>query len=313
MNNNTQLPEATRLRMEKSGYRFVGENLHSAVKPCTWVKKSIRSEGVCYKEKFYHKYHKTESHRCMQMSPSILCCNACVYCWRDVSSCNGTKWQGKVDDPEVILNESITAHISLLAGFKGSATADKKKWKESQDPTQIAISLIGEPTFYPRLSELIELSKNRGMAAYLVSNGQLPENIKNIHEPSQLYLSLDAPTKEIYQKIDVPKFKDFWERINKTIELFPSFSCKKAIRLTIVKGWNDNHVKEYAKLIEKTNADFVEVKSYMWVGYSQYRLGIEAMPNYEEIQEFAKKVNNELGYKYANESEPSRVVLLSKK
>ena len=313
MDCNVTLPEETRLRMEKSGYRFVGKNFHSVVKPCTWVKKSIRDEGVCYKEKFYKKYHNTESHRCMQMSPSVLCCNACVYCWRDVSSCNGTKWIGKIDDPEEILNQSIKAHQKLLVGFKGSSTANKKKWKESQDPTQIAISLIGEPTFYPRLSELIELSKKRGMAAYLVTNGQLPENLEKITEPSQLYLSLDAPTKEIYKKIDVPKFKNFWERIEKTINLFPSFSCKKAIRLTIVKGWNNSHAKEYAKLIEKTDADFVEVKAYMWIGYSQYRLGIESMPNHSEIQNFANKVNEHLGYIYKDESEPSRVVLLSRK
>jgi tRNA wybutosine-synthesizing protein 1 len=71
--------------------------------------------------------------------------------------------------------------------------------------------------------------------------------------------------------------------------------------------------KEFAKLIEKAEPDFVEVKSYMYVGYSRQRLSIENMPLHEEAKEFAEKINESLGYHFAGESKPSRVVLLSKR
>ena len=40
-------------KLEKSGYRFVGNNGHAATKICHWTKQSILDKGVCYKEQFY--------------------------------------------------------------------------------------------------------------------------------------------------------------------------------------------------------------------------------------------------------------------
>ena len=68
--------------------------------------------------------------------------------------------------------------------------------------------------------------------------------------------------------------------------------------------------EEYAKLIEKANPDFVEVKAYMCVGSSRERLTPDNMPTFDEVASFAQKIGDECGRKIVNESEVSRVVLL---
>ena len=69
--------------------------------------------------------------------------------------------------------------------------------------------------------------------------------------------------------------------------------------------------EEYAKLIQKANPDYVEVKAYMCVGSSRDRLTLENMPTFDEIKKFAKEIGDECGREIVNESEISRVVLLS--
>jgi len=305
------IDEEHRMLLEKQQYGLVGR--HSAVKVCEWTKKSLRGQGVCYKEKFYGKLHGIKSHGCLQMTPAAYFCpNRCVYCWRATDKTVADTMNGvEEDEPKDIVAGAIEAQRKLLSGFKGFSGTDMAKWREAQNPTNVAISLTGEPTAYSRISELISAFK-KNMAVFLVTNGQFPERLEGISEPSQLYLSLDAPTKEIYKKIDVPQFPDFWNRFERTIDMMPSFSCKKAVRLTIVKGWNDKNIDDYVGLIERTDADFVEVKSYMHVGFSQYRLPLEAMPVHTEIAAFASKLNEKLNYDYADEDVRSRVVLLAK-
>ena len=68
--------------------------------------------------------------------------------------------------------------------------------------------------------------------------------------------------------------------------------------------------EEYAKLIQKADPDFVEVKAYMCVGSSRDRLTLDNMPTFDEVADFATKIGNECGREIVNESEISRVVLL---
>jgi tRNA wybutosine-synthesizing protein 1 len=295
--------------LEKQQYRLAGK--HSAVKLCTWLKKSMRDLGVCYKEKFYG----IKSHRCLQMTPSISWCpNRCLYCWRSIEETSDNDMDPKdIDDPKTILDSAIEQQRSLIVGFKGFDGTNIEKFKEAQNPNQIAISLSGEPTSYPKINELVEEAKSRGMTTFVVTNGQFPNRLKDL-DPYQLYLSIDAPTKEIYKKLDQPKYKDFWDRFIESAKIMGQKSCKKAVRLTIVQGFNDNHIKEYIDLIELTKADYIEVKAYMHVGFSQNRLPKSAMPTHIYIQEFAKQLenNSKNKYKITKESPESRVVLLER-
>jgi tRNA wybutosine-synthesizing protein 1 len=211
------------------------------------------------------------------------------------------------------LEEAIRARAELLSGFKGNPKVDKKKWEEAIKPTNIAISLSGEPTLYPKLSELIEESHKLGMKTFLVTNGTMPKVLEELDPlPWQLYVTLPAPDKETYVKLCRPVIKDGWERLNKTLELLQSLSTRKVIRLTMVKGWNMINPKSYRKLIEKAQPDFIEVKAYEWVGESQKRLPMEAMPFMDDIRNFARKIADETSYIYKDEFKPSGVVLLSK-
>ncbi|NOQ56197.1 MAG: 4-demethylwyosine synthase TYW1 [Nanohaloarchaea archaeon] len=301
------LPENIKAILEKQKYRIAGN--HSAVKLCTWTKKSLRGEGVCYKEKFYG----IKCHRCLQMTPAVSWCpNRCIFCWRAIEKTLGPEMTGTVDAPETILEAAIAAQRNLLTGFKGFEGTDMKKWKEAQDPNQIAISLSGEPTAYPLISDFIDMCNRKNMTTFLVTNGQFPDRLENMAKPYQMYLSVDAPTKDMYKKMDAPIFKDYWERFTKTVDLMSSFTSRKAVRLTLVKGMNMSHIKEYAKIIEKINPDFVEVKAYMNVGFSKYRLSRDAMPLHVEIKDFSEKLGKELSYNLTDESAPSRVVLLER-
>jgi tRNA wybutosine-synthesizing protein 1 len=51
----------------------------------------------------------------------------------------------------------------------------------------------------------------------------------------------------------------------------------------------------------------------MHVGFSNLRLGYEAMPEHKEVYDFAVRLAESTGYKILDESVESRVVLLSKR
>ena len=294
----------TKSYLEKQHYKVIGS--HSAVKLCTWTKKSLRGEDVCYKEKFYG----IKSHRCCQMSPCLACTNQCVFCWRELSTPTALEWGWDIDEPEQIIKGCIEKQRKLLEGYKGYPRVNMKRFEEAQNPNQFAISLSGEPTMYSKLKELI-LELNKKGSTFLVTNGMFPDKLKGL-SPTQLYVSVDAPNKKIYSKIDRPGFKDAWERLNKTLEVVSDMSCRRVLRLTLVKGLNMVDEEGYANLIKKAKPDFVEAKAYMWVGSSRQRLTIENMPRHHEIKEFAEKIAKTANLKILDEKEESRVVLLGK-
>ena len=295
--------------LEHSGYRFVGQHGHAACKICHWTRESIVNRGVCYKQKFYG----IESHRCLQMSPAVpFCQQKCSFCWRDLSLTE-TEWSGSWDDPETIIDEAIKAHNLLLCGYYGNDKADKKKLEELKQPTNAAISLAGEPTLYPEIDELIGEFNHRGFSTFLVSNGQYYKKLENLrNEPTQTYLSLDAPNSKIYKSLCNPQINDGWDNLNKSLNILNGFSNNTAIRITMVKGRNMTSPEDYAKLIEIADPTYVEVKAYMCVGSSRERLTLDNMPTYNEVKDFASKIGSYCGRKVTDGSEISRVVLLTK-
>ena len=294
-------------KLESSGYRFVGSHNHAAAKICHWTKQSILDRGVCYKEKFYG----IESHRCLQMAPAVPNCQQkCEFCWRDLSYTQ-TQWDGEYDDPKTIIDEAIEAQNNLLCGFFGNDKANKEKLEESKTPTNAAISLAGEPMLYPEIDELIAEFNRRNFTTFVVSNGQCVDKLKNLeNEPYQLYLSLDAPTKKIYNEVCQPQISEGWDNLNQSLDTLASFNSRTCIRTTCVKGRNMINPEKYGELIKKSNPDFVEIKAYMCVGSSRYRLTPDNMPTFDEVKSFAQKIGENCGKKIVNESEVSRGVLL---
>jgi tRNA wybutosine-synthesizing protein 1 len=297
-----------KLDLEKQGYRVVGN--HSAVKICSWTKNSLRNKGVCYKCTFYG----IQSWRCVQMTPALQYCNfRCWHCWRDISTAS-KEWSGVVDDPKEIVDGCIKEHIKILVGFGGSNSVNRQRYGDVKKPLHFAISLSGEPTMYPRLPELIDEIKSRGMTAFLVTNGSFPDMIEKLigHEPTQFYITMAAPYKELFEKETNPLIKDAWERFSKSLEVMKRLNCRKVIRLTLTKGYNMQEPERYGELIKKCSFDFVECKGYMHVGYSRKRLSQDNMPSHDEIRDFAEKVAKVARLKYIDEKPESSVVLLMK-
>ncbi|MFH1199846.1 MAG: 4-demethylwyosine synthase TYW1 [Candidatus Micrarchaeota archaeon] len=306
------LTEVQLAQMGKAGYEFAGRHRHSAAKACLWTKKSIRLEGECYKSKFYG----IASHRCLQMSPAIPFCNhACVFCWRNPSLHN-LAWKGGADSPKEIIDGCIQAQRHLLNGFPGNPKASIGKWREAQQPAHAAISLDGEPTLYPMLPQLIKEFHERGMTTFLVTNGSRPDALMMLDDngalPTQLYISFSSYDAESYAKTSVPMYEGAWEKFNESLGVLAALKGKTrtVLRMTVIKGVNDSHAGEYAALIRKSGADYVEAKAYMALGSSRARLGAGKMPSHAEIKRFAAALAGESGYIAADEHEPSRVVLL---
>lgn len=283
---------------ELKGYQIVGR--HSAVKTCLWLKKSLKDEGYCYKQKFYG----IASHRCLQMSPALICNLSCIHCWRPLDLMPPfNEW----DEPEFIFEESIKAQHRLLSGFHGTEGVNRRKLEEAYRPNQVAISLIGEPTLYPRIDELIEVYRRNGFTTFLVTNGTNPQAVERV-EPYQLYLSITAWNAESHRLL---QGRDQWDKVEKTMRIMAEKDSRTVIRLTLMRDVNMDP-ERFVEIVNRVQPDFIEAKAYMHLGHSRLRLDRSAMPSHEEIREFSERLSRLTGYDVKDESEVSRVVLLER-
>jgi len=308
----TLVPPSLIKTFKKQKYHLVGR--HSAVKRCRWLYETLIHDRSCYKQKFYG----IKTHQCIQMTPALFyCTQRCLFCWRAQSGDLGIIWNEtkmpKWNSPEEIVEGNIKAQLKILSGYKGNKKTNQQKLKEALKPKHAAISLTGEPTLYKPIGELIQAYHRRGFTTFLVSNGTVPSALAKLsHEPTQLYISVCAPDKETHKQVCRPQIPKAWEKLNETLELLPSFKCPTVIRMTSVRKLNMKNAEAYAKLIEKANSTYIELKAYVHVGFSRLRLNYENMPSHREIRDFAMQLGKEIGYNMIDESEDSRVVLLSR-
>lgn len=299
------LDERLKAILDRQHYRVVGA--HSGVKLCHWLGERLLRGRSCYKENFYG----IRSHRCLQMTPALNhCTQTCLFCWR---------YQGlsersitRPDDPTDVLEGAIAAHRKLITGYKGDPRCPAVLWEEANEPRHVAISLSGEPTLYESLGALIEECHKREMTTFLVTNGTCPEALKRLNPlPTQLYVTVAAPTEDVYKRLCVPAIEKGWERLCNTLSLLPSLDTRKVIRHTLVKGWNMGHEDAYARLDGIADPDFIEPKGYVFVGYSRERMTLGNMPSHGEVMAFSRKLAMRTGFEVAGEKEDSRVCLLS--
>jgi tRNA wybutosine-synthesizing protein 1 len=272
----------------------------------------LRGNGGCYKYVFYG----IRSHQCLQMTTSMFCASRCKFCWRGQKAPVSKEWYGEIDNPEQIINPSINAQLSLLQGFKGKGyeKANQKNIEEMNNIRHVALSLTGEPITYPKLNNLLNEFHKRRISTFLVTNAQYPKELKKIKNCTQLYLSIDAPNKELMKQIDRPLFTDFWERTIKSLDILKTRNYRTCIRLSLIKNENMTDLEGYANLINRGSPDFIELKSYVWVGASQNYYKPKNMPFIEDVRTFAKDLTNILPeYEIIKEHIPSRVILLIKK
>ena len=214
-------------------------------------------------------------------------------------------------EPAELLDGILEEQQRLISGYGGAPeTTDSARLEEAKSPAHVAVSLMGEPTLYPMIKELIEEIKSRGMTAFLVTNGTMPDVIDEVR-PTQLYLSLNAPDEKTYLKVSNPQ-ANLWNRFLESLEKVRDSPSRTVTRLTLARNLNMTYPRGYAKLIEIAEPDFVEVKAYMHLGSSRNRLQRDSMPTHEEVMDFARDLSETLGYRLANHVPLSRVALLSR-
>ena len=75
------------------------------------------------------------------------------------------------------------------------------------NPVHCALSLVGEPIMYPEINKFLGMLHEKGISSFLVTNAQFPDAIRQLDPCTQLYVSVDASTKDSLKKIDRPLFK----------------------------------------------------------------------------------------------------------
>ncbi|CAJ2513524.1 Uu.00g016430.m01.CDS01 [Anthostomella pinea] len=302
--------------LTKQGYSIVGS--HSGVKICRWTKSALRGRGSCYKFSFYG----IASHQCMETTPSLSCSNKCVFCWRHGTNPVGTTWRWVVDPPDLIFSGVKAGHYQKIKMMRGVPGVRAERFAEAMRIRHCALSLVGEPIFYPYINEFLAMLHGERISSFLVCNAQHPDQLAALKAVTQLYVSIDASNKESLRKIDRPLHRDFWERFQRCLDILREkrFKQRTVFRLTLVKGFNvDDEVQGYADLVEKGLPCFVEIKGVTYCGTSTSAgagLSMANVPFYAEVTDFVEALDAELrkrglGYGIAAEHAHSCCVLIA--
>lgn len=290
------------------------------------------------------------SHRCMEMTPSLACANKCVFCWRHHDNPVGTSFTWEVDEAAQLLREALAAHRSMINEARGIQGALAERVAEGMEPRHCALSLVGEPIMYPRINQFVHELHLRRISSFLVTNAQFPDALRALRPVTQLYLSIDAPTKEQLQvrrpparprrasrtsrapayaarvhrgrcrlqAVDRPIFEDFWERFLECIRILAEKPERTVFRLTLVNGWNLDQIGAYAELVALGRPDFVEIKGVTYCGKSDASpLTIKNCPFHEEVRKYSADLCARIcaaggSYGVASEHAHSNSVLLAR-
>ncbi|MHA1611029.1 MAG: radical SAM protein [Promethearchaeota archaeon] len=220
------------------------------------------------------------------------------------------------EDINSIISDKVTTKEEIIQVFENA-----------KKPKHAAISLAGEPTLYPRIGELVAEFRNREMSTFIVTNGTHPEAIKKLWQennlPTQLYVTLAAPTKRDFSKICRPLTKHAWENLLETISILPQLPCRTVVRITSVKylNINDDMVQTYADILKSNPPNFVDIKGFT-VEANALKLGErlgkfkgdhelrEFAPTYQDLLHFAQKLAEATGFEIIETHEASKDILI---
>lgn len=280
--------------LTKQGYAIVGS--HSGVKICRWTKSALRGRGSCYKYSLYG----INSHQCMETTPSLSCSNKCVFCWRHGTNPVGTTWRWVVDPPDLIFDGVKENHYKKIKMMRGIPGVRAERFAEALKIRHCALSLVGEPIFYPYINEFLALLHGERISSFLVCNAQHPDQLADLKAVTQLYVSIDASNKDSLRKIDRPLHRDFWERFERCLDILREkrFRHRTVFRLTLVKGFNvEDEAEGYARLVERALPCFVEIKGVTYCGTSTSSnagLTMSNVPFYWEVCDFVRALDKKL-------------------
>lgn len=220
-----------------------------------------------------------------------------------------------MDQPDIILKEAIENHQNMIKQFKGVPGVKEERFEEGMTVKHCALSLVGEPIMYPEINRFVKLLHECKISSFLVTNAQFPAEIRNLKPVTQLYVSVDASTKESLKKIDRPLFKDFWQRFLDSLKALAEKQQRTVYRLTLVKAWNVDELQAYAQLVSLGSPDFIEVKGVTYCGESSASsLTMANVPWHEEVVRFVSELVGLIpDYEIACEHEHSNCLLIAHK
>lgn len=271
----------------------------------------LQGKGGCYK----HTFYGINSHQCMEHTPNVSCANKCVFCWRNHINPVALSWKFDQDDPEAILEESLSKHYATIERQCLSPNALESRKREARQVRHCALSLVGEPVAYPRIAEFVAGLHRRRISSFLVTNGQFPDALRALPMVTQLYVSCDGVSKESLQKVGRPLFRDFWERYLHALGILRSRRERTVCRLTMLRGVTMDAPEEWANLLNEAAPDFVELKGATLAPvFDKHGLTTHNMPTFLESKAFAESLANVMpGYGLACEHEHSNAILLASK
>lgn len=284
----------THAALTKQGYTIIGT--HSGVKLCRWTKSALRGRGSCYKYSFYG----IASHRCMEATPSLACSNKCVFCWRHGTNPVGTTWRWSVDPPDMVFAGMKEGHYRKIKMMRGVPGVRAERLAEGLKIRHCALSLVGEPIFYPHINELVGMLHRERISTFLVCNAQHPDHLAALNHVTQLYVSVDAANPQALRQIDRPLHRDYWERFLRCMDILRERRMRQrtVFRLTLVKGFNiEDEAEGYAQLVQRACPAFIEVKGVTYCGTASATgagLSMKNVPFWTEVVAFGRALEEAL-------------------
>ncbi|KAJ3106970.1 S-adenosyl-L-methionine-dependent tRNA 4-demethylwyosine synthase [Phlyctochytrium planicorne] len=210
----------------------------------------------------------------------------------------GREWRWKIDDPHMIVEEAIEKHRGMINEFKGAPGVKPERLQEAFTVKHCALSLVGEPIMYPHINAFLQDLHEREISSFLVTNAQFPEKIIDLEPVTQLYVSVDAGTKDALKAIDRPLFKDFWERFTACLVALKEKRQRTVYRLTLVKGYNMQDIDNYCELVRMGEPDLIEIKGVTFSQQSKDYMTMKNVPWHVEVREFARAICDRMGGQY---------------
>ena len=182
----------------------------------------------------------------IDLSPSLKQCNFdCLYC-ELAPSATVSKQENSVEVKTII--DELKSHLN-------------------ENIDVITLTANGEPTLYPYMDELIdEIDKIKAQAETLIltNSATLSERkvFNSLLKLDQVKLSLDAVSKDVFNKIDRPHTNiDISNLVSKVIEFSQIFKGKLFIEILFVYGLNDNkdEVKKLNNVLNKINCNRIDL------------------------------------------------------
>ena len=98
--------------------------------------------------------------------------------------------------------------------------------------------------------------------------------------------------------------------------MLAELDTRTVLRVTLIKDLNDSEemMSGFTSIFEKSNAHFVELKSYMHIGRSTNRLEYENMVEMNDVRKFSEQIADKSDrFEIMDESEISKIVVLQNK